>query len=324
MPQTSTPLKFNSVEGGRMRRVCFRTHGGPEVLELAEVPRPEPGDGELLVAVAAVGVTYPVTRLLRRPDLPLPHAPGGDVVGRVVAAGPGLSERVGERVAALAFTGAYAPFAVVPAAFAFPVPDAVDDAGAIGLVRGGQVALGALRAGAVREGESVVVTGAAGGVGHLAVQLARELGAARVVAAVGDRAKAGFVRGLGADEVVGYDEPWGAPADVVLDGVGGEVQAAALRALAPLGRLVAYSGAGRPVAVDALREHGRSVIGFAMRPFATRRPEAYARRREELWDRYARGRLTVGVHRTLPLEEAAEAHRIIERRENRGRVLLRP
>ncbi|MGI5226391.1 quinone oxidoreductase family protein [Actinoallomurus sp. CA-142502] len=307
-----------------MRRVCFRSYGGPEVLKTEDAPRPEPGEGELLVEVGAVGVTYPVVRLTRRPDVALPHVPGGDVVGRVVAAGPGLAERVGERVAALAFDGAYAELAVVPAMFAFPVPDAVDDAGAVGLVRGGQVALGALRAGAVHAGESVVVTGAAGGVGHLAVQLARELGAARVVAAVGDRAKAGFVRDLGADEVVTYDEEWGAPADVVVDGVGGDVQAAALRALAPLGRLVAYSGAGRPVDVNELRAHGRSVVGFAMRPFVAGRPEAYARQREELWDLYARERLIVGVHRTLPLEEAAEAHRIIERRENRGRVLLRP
>src|SRR4051794_21520619 len=103
-----------------MRRVCFRAYGGPEVLQVEEAPRPEPGEGELLVEVGAVGVTLPVVRLTRgSPDgggVPLPHVPGGDVTGRVVAAGPGAAgPRVGERVAALAFTGAYAGFVTVPA-----------------------------------------------------------------------------------------------------------------------------------------------------------------------------------------------------------------
>jgi NADPH:quinone reductase-like Zn-dependent oxidoreductase len=308
-----------------MRQVCFRAHGGPEVLQVEEAPRPEPGEGEVLVEVGAAGVTLPVVRLTRGPDVPLPHVPGGDVAGRVVAAGPGVTGvRIGERVAALAFTGAYAEFVVVPAAFVFPLPDKVDDAAAVVLVRGGQVALGALRAGAVRPGESVAVTGAAGGVGHLAVRLARELGAARVVAAVSDRDKAAFLHDLGADAVVAYDGDWGEPVDVVLDGVGGAVQAAGLRALAPLGRFVCYNAVGGVVDANELRARGQSLIGFAMRPFVAHRPEEYERHGRELWDLYARGRLTTAVHRTLPLEEAAEAHRIIERRENRGKVVLRP
>lgn len=113
--------------------------------------------------------------------------------------------------------------------------------------------------------------------------------------------------------------------DVVLDGAGGEsVLAAALRSLAPMGRLVAYSGGGGVVDVGALRAHGRSLVGFAMRPFVTRRRDLYEAHQRELWDLHASGRLTAAVHRTLPLGEAAEAHRIIEGRRNLGKVVLVP
>jgi NADPH:quinone reductase len=334
MPQTSTAFKFNGVEvreARLMRTVCFREYGGPEVLRAEEAGRPEPGAGELLVEVGAIGVTLPVVRLTRGAPggggVPLPHTPGGEVAGRVVATGPGVSGwEIGQRVAGLAFTGAYAECATVAASFVFAVPDQVDDATAVVLVRSGQVALGALHAAAVRPGESVLVTAAAGGVGHLAVQLARSRGAGRVVAAVGDAGKEEFVRGLGADEVVTYDQDgWGDPVDVVLDGAGGDaVQAAALGSLAPLGRLVAYNGVGGRVEVNELRMHGRSVIGFAMPHLVAGRPDLYARHRDELWRLHASGDLRAAVHRVLPLEQAAEAHRIIERRENLGKVVLVP
>jgi NADPH:quinone reductase-like Zn-dependent oxidoreductase len=314
-----------------MRRVCFREYGGPEVLKVEDVARPGPGEGELLVEVGAAGVTLPVVRQTHgSPDgggVPLPHAPGGEVSGRVVATGPGVTGwEIGQRVAGLAFSGAYAEFAAVPAAFMFAVPDEADDATAVLLVRSGQVALGALRASGLRRGESVLVTAAAGGVGHLAVQLAGSLGAGRVVAAVGSAGKEAFLRDLGADEVVTYDEDgWGEPVDVVLDGVGGEVvQRAGLRSLAPLGRLVAYNGVGGVLDVNELRMHGRSVIGFAMPHLVARRRDLFEQHQRELWNLYAAGHLTAAVHRTLSLDEAAEAHRIIENRENRGKVILAP
>lgn len=333
-----------------MRRVRFREYGGPEVLEIEEAERPEPGEGELLVEVGAAGVTLPVVRLTRGGDVPLPHLPGGEVAGRVAATGPGVTGwTVGQRVAGPAFTGAYAEFATLPATSAFAVPDGADDAAALLLVRSGQVALGALRAAAPRAGERVLVTAAAGGVGHLAVQLARALGAGHVTAAVsaatgqepgeadeapgragsrtGSRTgKDAFLRGLGVDEVVTYDDAgsWG-EADVILDGTGGDqVRAACLRALAPLGRLVVYNGVGGSVDVGELRVHGRSVIGFAMRPFAAGRRDLYEAHQRELWDLHAGGRLTTAVHRILPLGQAGEAHRIIEARENLGKVVLVP
>ncbi|MEV4319701.1 alcohol dehydrogenase catalytic domain-containing protein [Actinocrispum sp. NPDC049592] len=162
-----------------MRRVVLREHGGPGALQVEEAPRPEPGAGQVLLEVAAIGVTLPVVRLVHgEPEVP--HLPGGEVAGRVVAIGSGVTGwQVGQRAVGIAFTGGYAEFAVVPAPFLTPIPDAADDAAAVALVRSGQVALGALRAANPQPGESVLVTGAAGGVGHLAVQLARELGPAR-------------------------------------------------------------------------------------------------------------------------------------------------
>lgn len=298
-----------------MRRVVFREYGGPEVLRVEQAPLPTPGAGELLVEVGAIGVTLPVVRLSRGGDVPLPHVPGGEVAGRVTS--------TGQRVAGLAFTGAYAEYATVPAALVAPVPDEVDDAAAVALVRSGQVALGALRAAAVRPGESVLVTAAAGGVGHLAVQLAVAFGAGRVVAAVSTEEKAEFLYGLGADEVVRYGQPVD-PVDVVLDGTGGQVQSDCLELLEPFGRLVSYNATGAPVDVNQLRLHARSVIGFAMAHFATRQPEVYQRHQQELWEMYAAGTLRPAIHATLPLAEAAEAHRVIESRENLGKIVLTP
>lgn len=303
-----------------MRTVICRQHG---VLRVEDAPRPEPGEGEVLVEVAAAGVTLPVVRLTSGGGT-LPLVPGGEVVGRVVSATGGW--RTGQRVAALAFTGAYAEFALVGSGLLAAVPDEVDDAAAVALVRSGQVALGALRTGGVRPGESVLVTAAAGGVGHLAVQLARAVGAGRVVAAVGTDAKREFARGLGAHEVVRYGEPPAGPVDVVLDSVGGDVQNTYLEHLAPFGRLVSYSATGAPVDVNQLRMHARSVVGFAMSHFA--RPpvgrltsDVYARQQGELWELYIRGVVRPAVH-VMPLAEAEQAHRLIESRENLGKVVL--
>jgi NADPH:quinone reductase len=312
-----------------VRAVRIHAHGGPEALALDELPVPRPAPGELLVRTAVVGVGRPDVRLARAAHVAIPHTPGGDVAGRVEAVGEDVTGwEAGDRVVALAFGGAYADFVTVPAAFAAPVPECVDDEAAVVLVRCGQVALGVLRAARVGSGESVLVTAAAGGVGHLAVQLARVLGASRVVAAIGARspAKVEALRSLGADEVVTYAELAAEgvePVDVVADGAGGDVQAAALAVLAPFGRLVAFSAATPAVDVDQLRLNARTVIGFAMAHHAGGRPEVYARHRAELWDLYRGGRLRPLVDRVLPLEEAGDAHRTLEGRENVGRVLLR-
>ncbi|MYR85506.1 zinc-binding dehydrogenase, partial [Streptomyces sp. SID685] len=206
-----------------------------------------------------------------------------------------------------------------------PVPEGATEVDAVGLVRSGLVALGALSAARPEPGESVLVTAAASGVGHLAVQLARARGAGRVVGAVSDPAKAEFVRSLGADDCVRYgDDGWGEPVDRVLDAVGGELLTPALAALAPHGRLVAYSSGGGTIRAYDLLVGAKSVIGFQMALIARGRPELYERWRRELWRLFAEGSVRPVVHAEFALEEAARAHAAIETRSNLGKVVLRP
>jgi NADPH:quinone reductase-like Zn-dependent oxidoreductase len=170
-----------------------------------------------------------------------------------------------------------------------------------------------------------LITAAASGVGHLAVQLARVRGAARVVGAVSDLAKADFVQTLGADDVVEYGrESWGPPADYALDAVGGDLLTPALAALAPGGRLVAYSSGGGAIQAYDLLVGAKSVIGFQMARIAQKQPDLYEHWRQELWQYFASGQLRPAVHAEFPLEEAAAAHAAVEHRANLGKVVLIP
>lgn len=307
-----------------MRRVQYERSGGPEVLELVSVEVPTPGPGELLVRVEAVGVTLPVVRKVREQREPI--ALGGEIAGEVVAVGEGVDGYApGYRVTGLVFGHGYADYALLSAAMASPIPDGASSVDAVALVRSGLVALGALDAAAPKEGESALVTAAASGVGHLAVQLARVRGAARVVGAVSDLAKAEFVQKLGADDVVEYgQESWGAPADYVLDAVGGDLLTPAIAALAPGGRLVAYSSGGGTIQAYDLLVGAKSVIGFQMARIARDRPEVYDHWRQELWQYFASGQLRPAIHAEFPLEDAPQAHTTIEQRTNLGKVILIP
>ncbi|WP_067477784.1 quinone oxidoreductase family protein [Nocardia amamiensis] len=307
-----------------MRRVQYERSGGPEVLELVSVEVPTPGPGELLVRVEAVGVTLPVVRKVREQREPI--ALGGEIAGEVVAVGEGVDGYApGYRVTGLVFGHGYADYALLSAAMASPIPDGASSVDAVALVRSGLVALGALDAAAPKEGESALITAAASGVGHLAVQLARVRGAARVVGAVSDLAKAEFVQKLGADDVVEYgQESWGAPADYVLDAVGGDLLTPAIAALAPGGRLVAYSSGGGTIQAYDLLVGAKSVIGFQMARIAQGQPDVYEHWRQELWQYFASGRLSPAIHAEFPLEEAPKAHALIERRANLGKVVLTP
>ncbi|MEU4199015.1 zinc-binding dehydrogenase [Streptomyces sp. NPDC026294] len=313
-----------------MRRVRFHTYGGPEVLRVEETRAPEPGPGELLVRTEAIGVTLPSVRRTRGDGngggVPLPAVLGGEVAGEVVGLGPDVTGfTAGDRVTSLSFTGSYTEAATVPAAMAARIPDAASSVDAVALVRGGQVALAALATAAPADGESVLITGAAGATGHLAVQLAKLRGVPRVVAAVGSAAKADFLYGLGADEVVTYEEAsWGEPVDIVLDGVGGELLPRAVAALAPGGRLVFFASGGGTVPAYDLLAGSKTITGLTMARFAATRPELYARHGAELWDHFFAGRLRAAVHARVPLAEAARAHEIIEARANLGKVVLIP
>lgn len=202
------------------------------------------------------------------------------------------------------------------------IPVQADAAAALTLVRGGLIALSVLRAGHFTEGESVLVTAAASGTGHLAVQLAKAFGAAWVVAVAGSSDKAGFLHGCGADEVVTYADPfWGEPVDLVLDGAGGDLVQRGVDGLAPYGRLVAFSAGGGAVETGSLLGGHKSVVGFAIGLLSRTRPELIDQRRAELWELLAEGRLRP-AYVGFPFDQVSEAVDLVARRRNLGRVLL--
>ncbi|MGP9017411.1 quinone oxidoreductase family protein [Streptomyces sp. BR1] len=305
-----------------MRRVRFEVNGGPEVLFVEDVAAPAPGPGELLVRVDAVGVTLPVVRKVREGSGPYPL--GGELAGTVTEIGEGVTAFApGDRVTGLCFSHGYADIAVLHEAMASHIPDHASAVEAVALVRSGLVARGAYEAARPLPGESVLVTAAASAVGQIALQLAKAGGASRVVAAVSSPEKADFVREMGADEVAVYgDESWGEPVDIVLDGVGGDLLTPAVKALAPGGRLVAFSSGGGTVQAYDLLVGAKSVIGFQMALIARNQPELYAAWRDELWDLHRAGTIRAAVHAELPLEEAARAHELIDSRRNLGKVVL--
>ncbi|GAD84383.1 zinc-binding dehydrogenase [Nocardia asteroides NBRC 15531] len=305
-----------------MRRVQYERSGGPEVLEVVAAEMPVAGPGELLVKVEAVGVTLSA---IRRISGEVPQQLRAEVAGEVVAVGDGVDGfDPGYRVVGLC-ADAYAEYAVLPVDQASAIPDGASAVDAVALMRSGLVALGALDAAAPREGETALVTAAAGGVGHLAVQLARVRGAGWVVAAVSDEAKADFVRGLGADEVVTYDQLLAAKqADFALDGVGGAGLGDTFGALAEGGRVVTYGTGGGLIDTEDLLAGGKTLSGFRIGRLAQRDPARYEDLRQEVWQYYASGLLHPVVHAEFGLDEAAAAHAVIEQRANLGKVVLVP
>jgi NADPH:quinone reductase len=315
-----------------MRAIQIREFGGPEVLELVELPDPEPGPGEVRIRVTRAGVNFADTHTrtnsyVQRATLPL--VPGGEVAG--------VREDTGERVVALVGSGGYAETAVAPAELTFPIPDGLDDGVALAMIVQGTTAWHLYRtAGRVAAGESVVVHAAAGGVGSIAVQLGHALGAGRVIATASSEAKRALALGLGADVAIdpaaeGLTERLveaneGAPVDVIFEMSGGEVFEASYRALAPFGRIVAYGIAtnqANEVSTGSLLRHSRAVVGFYLF-HCLRRQGAFTDALSELFRRAAAGELRVVVGNTYRLEHAAQAHIDLRERRTTGKLLLDP
>ncbi|MEV4187678.1 zinc-binding dehydrogenase, partial [Streptosporangium canum] len=244
---------------------------------------------------------------------------------------PGLT---GRRVAALA-EDAFADHVIADTEWLAPVPEGIDDATASVLPMGAPVALGALRAARLSPGDTVLVHAAAGGIGHLAVQLAKISGAGTVIATAGSPGKLDFTRTLGADAAVDYSaEDWPervrevAPGgvDVVLDSVGGHVLMRSLDLLAPLGRAVVYGAAGGEATDIPLTSlfAVKSVTGFSLLAWRAAAPKQAREDMDQVTQHAIEGRLRARLHARLPLDEAAEAHRIMESRTQLGRILLIP
>jgi NADPH2:quinone reductase len=315
-----------------MRAIQMTEFGGPEVLKLVELPKPQPGPGEVLIRVTRAGMNFADTHTrtnsyVQKATLPL--IPGGEVAG--------VREDTGERVVALVGSGGYAQYATAPERLVFPIPDGVDDGTALAMIIQGLTAWHLYRtAGRVAGGESVVVHGAAGGVGSLAVQLGHPLGAGRLIATASAETKRDVALGLGADVAVdpapeGLTERLieandGRPVDVVFEMSGGEVFEASYGALAPFGRIVAYGIAtNQPneVSTGSLLRHSRAVVGFYLF-HCLERPGMFAEPLAELFGRAARGELAVIVGHTYPLEQAAQAQVDLRARRTTGKLLLDP
>lgn len=315
-----------------MRAIQIESFGGPEVLKLAQLPVPQPRPGEVLIEVAKAGVNFGDTHTrtntyVRKASLPL--VPGGEVAGRRLDSG--------ERVIALTGTGGYAEYAVAPQELTFPIPDGLDDGVALALLIQGLTAWHLHRtAGRLAEGESVVIHSAAGGVGSLAVQLAKPFGAAHVIATASSEARRQTALRLGADVAIDPDPHdlterllqanGGREVDVVFDVAGGEVFDASYRALSPFGRIVVCGiSSERPneVSTGSLLRHSRSVIGFYLFHCVDREGML----REPLADLFARaeaGEIEAIVGGVYPLDRAANAHIDLKARRTSGKLLLDP
>jgi NADPH2:quinone reductase len=316
-----------------MRAIQCARFGGPEVLQLVHAPEPVAADGQLLVEVGAAGVNFADTSRIAgsyRPAPELPFIPGTEVVGRTTD---------GRRVLAPTFAGGgFAERAVVQAEDAVAVPDGVGDGEALALLVQGLTAWHVLRNSArISRGDTVVVNAAAGGVGSLAVQLARHFGAGRIIATASTQARRELAVSLGADVAVpgdaeGYAERVieandGRPVDIVLDSVGGRVFGAGLEVLATFGRLVTFGNAsreGRPL-IDpgALADRNAAVLGFWLRP-ALAVPGTYAEPLAELFALVAAGVVKPLVDAVYPLEDARRAFEDLAARRTIGKISLRP
>lgn len=315
-----------------MRAIQLQEFGGPEVLRLVELPRPEPGPGMVLVEVTAAGMNFADTHqrensYLARATLPL--IPGTEVAG--------VRTDTGERVIALCGNGGYAEYVAVPEALVFPIPDGVDDGTALALLVQGLTAWHLYRTCArVAPGESVVVIAAAGGVGSLAVQLGHQLGAGRVIAVASSEEKRALTLELGADAAVDAEPDGmterlieangGRRVDAVFEMAGGAVFDACLDALAPFGRLVTYGIASREqneIRSGALMRKSRAVVGFWFMHCMGRR-DMVEEPLADLFGRAARGELRAVVGGTYPLSEAARAQTDLAARRTTGKLLLDP
>ncbi len=321
-----------------MRAALVEDFGPPQVLVTREVPDPVAGAGEVLVEVAAAGVNFPDVLVVAGSYQILPErpfSPGKEVAGTVRAVGAGVDRFApGDRVVAQIENGGYAELVVAPEAQVVALPDGVafPEAAALGLASiTAHFAL--VRRAGLRPGETVLVTGAGGGVGSAGVQIAKALGA-RVIAVARDEDRAAVAAQLGADhvlvagpglrdEVMALTDRRGA--DVVLESVGGDVFAQALRCTSWEGRLVVigFASGGLPtIKAGHLLVKNIAVLGLQVSDYRDREPDAVRQVVEELLDLHVQGRLAVPVDRTHPLEEAGDALAAVQAGGLRGRVVL--
>ena len=317
-----------------MRAVHISSLDGPEAVELVDLP--EPGDPRLVtIDVKAAGVAFPEllqTRGLYQVKPDLPFVPGAEVAGVVVAAPEGSGLSAGDRVAALTLLGGFAEQALARPDLTFALPDEVTfEEAASFTFNYATVYFALLERGGLTEGETVLVHGAAGGIGTAAIQMAKAFGAGRVIGVVSTEAKGEIARSAGADEVVladGFLAAVGkASVDIVVDPVGGDRFTDSLRTLREHGRLlvIGFTAGGIPeVKVNRLLLNNVSVVGVGWGAYAMSRPGHVRREWDAMLPHLRSGALRPVVGAVHPLEEAATALSSLEGRTVTGKVVLVP
>jgi putative PIG3 family NAD(P)H quinone oxidoreductase len=324
-----------------MRYVYFDGAGGPEVIRVGVAEMPEPGPGQVLIEVAAAGVNRPDC-MQRAGVYPPPpgesNVPGLEVAGRVKALGPGVEAlREGDKVCALVGSGGYAEYALAAASLCLPVPDALSVVAAAGAPETFfTVYDNVFTRGRLRAGETLLIHGGSSGIGSTAIQLAKSFGA-RVIVTAGSGDKCAFCKTLGADLAINYKAQDFVEAvradtekrgvDVVLDMVGGSYFPKNLSILAMEGRLVqiACAESGRIESFDLWPVLMRrlTITGSTLRARSvTQKAEVAAALRENVWPLLAEGEVKPIIHATFPLEEARQAHELMESSTHVGKILL--
>ncbi len=325
----------------QMKAIKVEEFGEPGVLQHVDVGRPEPGEGEALIEVRSAGVNYADTMRRRNQYVEaqdLPFIPGSEVAGIVAEVGEGVDDvSAGDRVVTLLGTGGYAQYAVAPTQNLIPLPEELDFDNAAAIPLQGLTAYHCIKtSGALKEGESVLVHAAAGGVGTLSVQVAKLLGAGTVIATASSEEKLDLARSLGADVLIDYtEEDWpekvreatqGKGADIILEMVGADFPEKNLKCLNVFGRMVVFgaaSGERGTIVPAALMKRCHAVVGFYLPQIMTR-PDLFVPSLREVLAWISSGNLKLTIGATYPLDDAAEAHSDLEGRKTTGKLLLNP
>ena len=322
-----------------MKAVVCKQYGPPESLVVEELPSPRPGRGEAVVSVRAASLNFPDVLIIQNKyqfKPPLPFSPGSELAGVVKELGEGVSGlRPGDRVMAFTTYGAFAEEVKVEAARLVPIPAGMEFTSAAAFLLTYGTSDHALRdRGALQAGETLLVLGAAGGVGLAAIEIGKALGA-RVIACASSEDKLAVCRSHGADATIDYAKEDlrervkaltdARGPDVVYDAVGGPYTEPAFRSIAWRGRLLVVGfAAGEipklPLNLALLK--GASVVGVFWGDFARREPKAFAESVRQLARWYGEGRLRPHVSQTLPLERAAEAIQLLASRKAKGKIVL--
>ena len=320
-----------------MRGIQIKRYGGPDVLEYGELPNPTPGPGEALVRVRIAGVNF--TDVYQRTGVyagPLPYIPGVEGVGIVEKVGSGVTDvKVGARVGWVMIKGGYAELISLPAQRLVPIPDGIDDRTAVAILLQGMTAHFLLTdCYRVHKGEWILIHAAAGGVGLLMTQIARELGA-RIIGTTSTEEKAALARAAGADEIVLYTKDdfqeaarritGGVGVSAVYDSVGKTTFLKSLDSLRPRGYMVLFGGSSGPApTIDPMILNSKGSL-FLTRPtlgnYVSSREELL-RRAADVFAWVAKGKLKVRAEHEYSLADAAQAHEDLEGRKTTGKILL--